>query len=85
MFRFRRIAWINCPIPIDAVSPSPDTPRKAKSLLTMFAPVVTEGILPWTVLNPCDFPRKYAGVLDEHPIPDILAIVSGAIPFSQAA
>ena len=35
-----------------AVSPSPETAKKERSLLTIFAPVVTDGILPWTVLNP---------------------------------
>ena len=69
---------------IEAVSPSPDTPRKARSLLTMFAPVVTEGILPCTVLNPETYPGSKQG-LGRTPIPDILAIVSSAIPFSQAA
>jgi len=26
MLRLRRIAWQNCPSPIDSVSPSPETP-----------------------------------------------------------
>ncbi len=57
---------------------------KDRPLFTMFAPVVTDGILPWTVLNPWLLPRKYAGVLEEHPIPLIFAMPSGGIPFSQA-
>ena len=76
---------MNCPIPILAVSPSPETAKNDRSLFTIFAPVVTEGILPWTVLNPWLLPRKYAGVFEEQPIPLILAIPSGFIPFSQAA
>ena len=76
---------MNCPIPILAVSPSPETARKFKSLFAILAPVVTDGILPWAVLNPWLCLKKYAGVLLEHPIPDILAIPSGVIEFSHAA
>ena len=68
-----------------AVSPSPETARKLRPLFTKLAPVVTEGIRPWTVLKPWLFPRKYAGVFEEHPIPLIFAIFSGEIPFSHAA
>ena len=52
------MAWTNCPMPMLAVSPSPVTAMNDRLLLTMFAPVVTEGILPWTVLNPWLLPKK---------------------------
>ena len=58
MSRFLRMAWTNCPMPMLAVSPSPVTAMNDRLLLTMFAPVVTEGILPWTVLNPWLLPKK---------------------------
>ena len=39
-------------MPMDAVSPSPETPIPTSSGFARRAPVATEGILPWTALNP---------------------------------
>src|SRR6266508_5950316 len=43
ILRLRRIRWTNCPIPIDAVSPSPETPRGSSVRLARAAPVATDG------------------------------------------
>ena len=52
------MACENCPMPMDNVSPSPETPKHNNSLLAAFAPVATEGIRPCTALNPCDWLAK---------------------------
>ena len=52
------MAWMNWPMPMLAVSPSPETAMKHKSRFAIAAPVVTDGIRPWAVLKPCDCPRK---------------------------
>ena len=49
------------------------------------APVTSAGIRPCTPLNPCDSRRKYAGVLDEHPMPESFATRCGGIDRSQNA
>jgi hypothetical protein len=38
-------------MPIDAVSPSPDTPRASRCLLASSAPVATDGMRPCTELK----------------------------------
>jgi hypothetical protein len=72
-------------MPIDAVSPSPDTPIRFRWWFARLAPVATAGMRPWTLLKPNDWPRKYAGVFDEQPMPDILATVFASIPSSKYA
>ena len=44
--KLRRIRWTNCPMPIDAVSPSPLTPSATSFELANTAPVVTDGMRP---------------------------------------
>ena len=58
MRTLRRIAFANCPNPIEAESPSPETPKYKRSRLAKFAPVKTEGMRPCTVLKPWEAPRK---------------------------
>src|SRR5215467_7509612 len=70
--RLRRIRCTNWPMPIAPVSPSPLMPMAMRFLFASIAPVPTDGMRPWTALNPCDVPRKYAGLLLEQPIPDNL-------------
>jgi hypothetical protein len=45
-------------MPMEAVSPSPVTPKAVSVRLANSAPVVTEGMRPWTELKPCDAPKK---------------------------
>ena len=54
----RRMRCANWPSPIEAESPSPDTPRYSRARLARFAPVNTEGMRPCTVLKPWELPRK---------------------------
>ncbi len=75
----------NCPMPMAPVSPSPLTPMATSSWLASSAPVPTDGIRPWTALKPCDDPRKYAGLLLEHPMPDSLITRSGSMPIAKQA
>src|SRR5216683_7855537 len=75
----------NCPMPMDAVSPSPLTPRASKVRFASTAPVATEGIRPCTELKLCARAMKYAGVFDEHPMPLSLATRSGCTPISYMA
>ena len=43
------------------------------------------GMRPCTELNPCDWLTKYAGVLDEQPMPLIFASLCGSISSSNTA
>src|SRR5687768_5309251 len=72
-------------MPIAPVSPSPLTPIAISLRLAIIAPVPTDGIRPWTALNPCAAPRKYAGLLLEHPIPDSFTTIRGSTPISKNA
>ena len=56
-----------------------------RSRLAACAPVVIDGMRPWTPLKPCASFRKYVGVLPLHPIPEVLATSCGAISSSQKA
>jgi hypothetical protein len=56
-----------------------------RSRLASAAPVSTDGILPCTLLKPCELPRKYVGVFDEQPMPDSLATWCGATSSSKKA
>src|SRR3954469_8479264 len=85
MFTPRRMLCANCPRPIEAESPSPETPRYRSSRLARLAPGSTEGIRPCTELNPCDLSRKYVGVLDEQPMPESFATRCGWIDSFQQA
>ena len=49
-----------------------------RSRFARFAPVSTEGIRPWTLLKPCELPRKYVGVFDEQPMPESFATRCGS-------
>ena len=69
-------------MPMAPVSPSPLMPIAISFWFASSAPVPTEGIRPWTALNPCDPPRKYAGLLLEQPIPDSLMTWLGSTPIS---
>ncbi len=55
---------------------------RSKAALSPFAPVVTEGMRPWTELKPCEPLTKYAGVFDEQPMPESFAILCGGIESS---
>src|SRR5262245_15696069 len=72
-------------MPIDAVSPSPETPTPISVRLARSAPVATEGMRPWTALKPQALLRKYAVVFDEQPMPLIFATLYGFIPSSHSA
>ena len=82
---FRRIRWMNCPMPIAPVSPSPLTPIATRFLLASNAPVPTDGIRPCTALKPCADRRKYAGLLLEQPIPDSFTTCVGSMPIAKHA
>ena len=69
-------------MPIAPVSPSPLTPMAMSLRFASTAPVPTDGIRPWTVLKPCDAPRKYAGLLLEQPMPESLMTCVGSMPIS---
>ncbi len=81
----RRMLCANWPRPIDAESPSPETPMYSRSRFARFAPVSTDGIRPCTLLKPCELPRKYVGVFDEQPIPDSFATLCGWMSRSKHA
>src|SRR5207245_9959529 len=49
------------------------------------APVVSAGIRPCTPLKPWAVSTKYAGVFEEHPMPDIFARRCGSTPSSYRA
>src|ERR1043166_984776 len=83
--RLRRMRWTNCPTPIEAVSPSPLTPRAIRLRFASTAPVVTDGMRPWTELKLCERFMKYAGLFDEQPMPLILMTRSGGTPISNMA
>ena len=72
-------------MPIAPVSPSPLTPIASIVLLASMAPVATDGMRPCTELNPCDWFRKYAGLLLEQPMPDSLSTRFGSTPISKKA
>jgi len=40
---------------------------------------------PWTELKPCASLTKYAGVFDEHPMPDSFATLCGSTSSSKNA
>src|SRR3954463_2871079 len=85
MLRLRRIAWQNCPRPIDSVSPSPEMPMYVRLRFAAFAPVATDGMRPCTELKPWPPATKYAVVFDEHPMPDIFTRFCGSISMPQEA
>src|SRR4029453_4679464 len=58
----------NWPRPIEAESPSPDTPMYIRSRLERLAPVITDGMRPCTVLKPWEAPTKEVGALDGQPV-----------------
>src|SRR5580704_7314087 len=70
---------------MEAVSPSPLTPSAIRLRLASMAPVETEGMRPWTVLKLCERLMKYAGLLDEQPMPLGLMTRSGETPISYMA
>ena len=72
-------------MPIAPVSPSPLMPMAMSFWLASIAPVPTDGMRPWTALNPCEPPRKYAGLLLEQPMPDSLTTCCGSMPISKNA
>src|SRR4029077_16128405 len=76
---------MNWPTPMEAVSPSPLTPRAIRWRLASTAPVATDGMRPWTALKLCERPMKYAGLLDEQPMPLGLMTRSGCTPISYMA
>src|SRR5215472_19258507 len=83
--RLRRIKCTNCPMPIEAVSPSPLTPSAIRLRFASIAPVATDGMRPCTELKLCERLMKYAGLFDEHPMPLSLATFSGFTPISNIA
>ena len=56
-------------MPIEAVSPSPLTPMQTSLRFARIAPVATEGMRPCTALKLWERLMKYAGVLEEQPMP----------------
>ena len=72
-------------MPMAPVSPSPLTPMAMSFLFASIAPVPTDGMRPWTALNPCDVPRKYAGLLLEQPMPESFTTSFGSMPISKNA
>src|SRR6185312_1756791 len=85
MFRLRRMAWQNCPSPIDRVSPSPETPMKLRLRFAALAPMAIDGMRPWTELNPWPPLTKYAVVFEEQPMPESFTTFCGSSDSSQAA
>ena len=85
MFTLRRMAWHNCPNPIESESPSPEMPMYVSARLAALAPVASAGIRPCTLLKPCDCFMKYAVVLDEQPMPLNFAARCGGRSSSQNA
>src|SRR5579883_561418 len=81
----RRIRCTNWPIPIDAVSPSPLTPIATRPWFASNVPVAIDGIRPCTLLKLGDRLMKYAGLFDEHPIPESFATRVGSTPISNIA
>ena len=72
-------------MPMEAVSPSPLTPRAISLWLANMAPVATEGMRPCTALKLCERLMKYAGLLEEQPMPLGLMTRSGCTPISYMA
>src|SRR5581483_4766124 len=81
----RRTMCRKWPRPIDAVSPSPETPTLTSWRLAALTPTAIAAMRPWTALKPCDWPRKYAVVFDEQPMPLSFARLYGEIPYSNIA
>ena len=54
-------------------------------LLASSAPVATDGIRPCTELKPCDWLRKYAGLLLEQPMPESFSTRFASTPRSKHA
>src|SRR5436190_21897522 len=79
------MAWQRWPRPIDSESPSPDTPMYTSSRLAALAPVAMAAMRPCAELKPCAPLTKYAGVLDEQPMPLSLAIMWGGVEISHSA
>src|SRR5258705_7185123 len=72
-------------MPIAPVSPSPLTPIASIERLASSAPVATDGMRPCTELKPCDWLRKYAGLLLEQPMPDSFRTRLASTPRSKHA
>src|SRR5271170_7048838 len=72
-------------MPMEAVSPSPETPMQTSLRLASMAPVATEGMRPCTALKLCERLMKYAGVFEEQPMPLGLMSNSGCTPISYMA
>ena len=72
-------------MPMEAVSPSPETPIVVMVWLARMAPEAMAGMRPCTPLKACERLRKYAGVLDEQPMPLIFMTRSGSTPISNKA
>src|SRR5215469_8357991 len=85
MLRLRRMAWQNCPSPMESVSPSPDTPMYESLRLAAFAPMAMDGMRPCTELKPWPPLTKYAVVLDEQPMPDSFTTFCGSSDSAQLA
>src|SRR5689334_6278516 len=77
--------WAKWPRPMDAVSPSPETPSGRRERFATTAPVATGGMRPWQALKAQDPALKYAGVFEEQPMPDIFARRRGSTPVSWRA
>src|SRR5690606_14578408 len=85
MFTLRRIRCLNCPIPMLAVSPSPETPSPLMVWSPNRAPVAIEGMRPCRLLKPKERFKKYVGLLLEHPMPLNLLAFSGSLLISYIA
>src|SRR6266581_4286424 len=80
MGRLRRMRWINWPMPMEAVSPSPLTPKASRLRLASIAPVAMEGMRPCTALKLGYALRLHAHVV--HGVNDALG--NGIVPATGA-
>ena len=85
MSTLRRMAWQSWPMPMDRESPSPEIPTYSRPRLAALAPAAMEGMRPCTELKPWASFTKYAGVLDEQPMPESFATRCGSTSSSKNA
>src|SRR6266508_3058971 len=79
IFRLRRTTCLNWPMPMLAVSPSPETATPLRVISPKSAPVAIDGMRPCRLLKPKERFRKYVGLLLEQPMPLNLMTFSGTI------
>src|SRR5512142_593405 len=85
MLTLRRMMCLKWPMPMLALSPSPETPMPFRVWSANAAPVATGGMRPCSPLKPNDRFRKYVGDLLEQPMPLNLTTFSGTTFISYRA